>query len=445
MGLAGDKTRTAIALTARYVATVKAEEQAYRVPDARCKGLALRVAPNGGRTWATHYRVKGGADKRVSLGKIEDLSLEVARERTNQLTSAARRGIDLIVEEASNVAQTAQRKAAEAQELTIEDLIAAYVRKRVSGRLRSAARVESRLRRALAPIAATKATDVKRRDLRPLLEAVSDSGRSSEAEKRRQTIGAMFAWALSQDLVEANPAAGLTSFGRRSARTRTLSADEIARLWRWIEAGGMPASAGGVIQLQLLLGARASEVGGMTRSEIERRGARLIWTLPAARSKNGRARVTPLVGAARASVERRLEAGEGELLFPSERGVRLTSELIGGLLSIRRGSLPVEKFTTHDLRRTTATMMLRDLCLPLELIAAVVGHVGAGDSNVRTSVAHYIHDPLLDRKEQALLLWDRRVTEITTALPTATPIDRRSLSVERLQATDEKASTARRP
>jgi hypothetical protein len=78
----------------------------------------------------------------LSLGRVADVGLEKARERANELTSAARAGRDLIMEEKES------RVAAESR-LTIEKLIALYIRRRVAGRLRTAAEIERRLNRAL--------------------------------------------------------------------------------------------------------------------------------------------------------------------------------------------------------------------------------------------------------------------------------------------------------
>jgi hypothetical protein len=163
-----------------------------------------------------NFRIKGGATKRASLGKTGDLSLEAAREHANQLTAAARRGVDLLAEEAARDAPEAERRWQEAQRLTIGQLIAEYVRKRAYGRLKSAAAFERKLQRALAPIAAMKAADVKRRDLRQLLDATSDSGRCREAEKRRQAIGAMFHWtamARLRNILKTRDLAGLIARG----------------------------------------------------------------------------------------------------------------------------------------------------------------------------------------------------------------------------------------
>jgi Arm DNA-binding domain len=188
----------------------------YRVSDQRCVGLAVRVAPSGVKTWDLAYRIRGsGKVRRVSLGRVADVSLEKARERANELTSASRAGRDLIAEESDS-------RAAAASRLTIEKLIALYVRRRVAGRLRTAADIERRLNRALAPILDRHADDIRRRDIRELLDAVADRGTEREAEKRRQTVGAMFRWALSQDIVETDPSAGEGLRSRHAARPRAF-------------------------------------------------------------------------------------------------------------------------------------------------------------------------------------------------------------------------------
>src|SRR5262245_64346592 len=92
-----------------------------------------------------------------------------------------------------------ERQAAAASRLTIEKLIELYVRRRVAGWLRTAKEIESRLKRALFPILHRYTGEIRRRDIRELLDAVADRGFEREAEKRRQTVGAMFRWALSQE------------------------------------------------------------------------------------------------------------------------------------------------------------------------------------------------------------------------------------------------------
>ena len=155
-------------LTHRSIEAMRPTEAAYRVPDQRCKGLAVRVAPSGVKTWDLAYRIRGtGKMRRLSLGRTSDIGLEQARERANELTSAARGGRDLIAEED-------EARAAAASRTSVEALIDLYIRRRVIGRLRTAKGIESRLRRTLEPILQRHAADISRRDIRELLDAVVD-------------------------------------------------------------------------------------------------------------------------------------------------------------------------------------------------------------------------------------------------------------------------------
>jgi hypothetical protein len=180
MAFGAGLTRGAQLLTHRTIETLRPAEAPYRVPDQRCKGLAVRVAPSGVKTLDLAYRIRGtGKMRRPSLGRTTDIGLERARERANELTSAARSGRDLIAEEED-------ARGAAASRVTIEKLIDLYLRRRVVGRLRTAKSIESRLRRTLAPILQRYATDICRRDIREILDNIVDQGKGREAEKRRQ-------------------------------------------------------------------------------------------------------------------------------------------------------------------------------------------------------------------------------------------------------------------
>jgi hypothetical protein len=147
-------TRGAQLLTHRSIEALRAAEAPYRVTDQRCKGLAVRVAPSGVKTWDLAYRIRGTAKtRRLSLGRTTDVSLERARERANELTGAARQGRDLIGEEG-------EARDAAASRITVGSLIDLYLRRRVIGRLRTAKGIESRLKRTLAPIFKHYAADI---------------------------------------------------------------------------------------------------------------------------------------------------------------------------------------------------------------------------------------------------------------------------------------------
>jgi integrase len=348
-------------------------------------------------------RIKGKGVRRLSLGRYEDVGLEEARRRANELTSAARQARDLIAEE------KAARDERD-QSFTVERLITEYIRRRVMGRLRSAKQIESTLKRALAPLMTRKAPEIKRRDLRQLLDALADQGLEREAGKRRQAIGAMFKWAVAQDIVESNPADGLGSYSLGQPRDRVLSEHEIRILWRWLDdTGNISTTVSDILKLQLCLGARVGEIAGMQAGEFARdEKGRFLWTLPAERSKNKRSRVTPIIGLALDIISAR--ASE-YVLFPSESSKPHYSGSVAQQLRARWARLPIDRFATHDLRRSVATIMVAQLKLPLELVAAVVGHT-IGSGAVHTLVRHYVHDDFVNRKADALTQWDRRLRSI---------------------------------
>jgi integrase len=382
---------------------MKPEGLPYRVPDSRCPGLAVRVAISGTKTFDLVFRISGGSVRRLSLGAFPEISLETARDRANELTRAARSGRDLIAEKKASLAKMASR-------LSVARLIEDYSVRELRGRKKTAKEMESRLRRGLATKLDSPAEDLRRRDLRELLDAVADAGLEREAEKRRQTIGAMYRWAISRDLLEIDPTAGLKAYGRGRLRDRVLSEEEISRLWTWLGQENCPAAHADVLRLQLLTGARCSEAGGITAEEIDPK--EWLWTLPATRSKNARPRVTPLVGLAKEIVQRRLP--EKGPVFAGEEGGPLSSSHVGQILSHRYDRLPIAHFTTHDLRRTFATSLDR-MGIALEVIAAIVGHESASSRDTQTLVRHYLRTDKLERKRAALEAWDQRLREIVSS------------------------------
>jgi integrase len=120
---------------------------------------------------------------------------------------------------------------------------------------------------------------------------------------------------------------------------------------------------------------------------------------------------------ARHLLERRLSDVEKGPLFVIEKGSIITSAHIGHYLITREARLPIAKFTSHDLRRTFATM-LAEMGVALDLVAAIVGHESGG-KDTRTLVRHYVRTDLLERKAHALRAWDERLRTIITGAETA--------------------------
>ena len=272
MGNGSGKTRAKIVLTHRSIGALKSAAEAYRVPDLRCAGLAIRVAPSGLKTWDCAFRIRGTATiKRKGLGTFPSISLDDARERATALTKAAQAGRDALQEEAQ------ARKAAAAR-MTVGELIDEYV-KLACGKLRTKHEIEIRLKRALQTVVDDPAETIHRRDLRVILNEVSDRGVLREAEKQRQSIHAMFKWAVGQDIVPINPAAGLAPYSAGSLRERVLSPVEIRTLWQWIAASDLTPDMQDSLRLQLCLGTRIPSNWKPSRSLASGSLAIVSWYL----------------------------------------------------------------------------------------------------------------------------------------------------------------------
>ena len=164
------KTLDPVPLTHRAIDSLQGRAGAYRVPDARCAGLPIRIAPSGLKTWDVAFRVRAaGLVRRLSLGAFPAVGLNAARQRATELVSAGKAARDLVKEEQV-------RKEAAAARISVGDLIAHYMRHRVRGKLRTADEIEIRLRRALAGHLASAADDLRRRNIRELLDVVAERG-----------------------------------------------------------------------------------------------------------------------------------------------------------------------------------------------------------------------------------------------------------------------------
>ena len=409
-------------LTATNLAALRPKTTPYYVSDEQQVGLRVRIATSGSLTWNVAYRIKGGSTKSVSLGPCDPngrrgLGLADARERASDIVKAARQGRDLLEEEQ-------EARHARQDRLSVDALIERYAKgikspNRSGGALRTADDIERRLVRALSAKLKRPADSLTRADISHLLDQVSEKY-PREAEKRRQSIGAMYRWGVAKGYVSTDPTAGSEGYGRGGPRDRVLSPDEIRAFWNWLDSGAkeMPPDCIAALRLQLCTGARIGEVAGMQASELHQEGAMLVWTLPAARSKNKNERVTPLVGKARAIVEEAVAQRKRGSLFKTAQSDRtLSSTDVGQALKKRK--LPCPHFSSHDLRRTVVSMM-DELGIALDTIAAVVGHQ-RGSRDTRTLVRHYARARLDERVEAALTVWDKRLEEIISG--SVEPVD----------------------
>jgi len=209
--------------------------------------------------------------------------------------------------------------------------------------------------------------------------------------RARGTLSAFFSWAMRMGLCEANPVIGAATAATKP-RERVLTDPELAAIWNACGEDEF----GRIVRLLVLTGARRSEIGDMAWSEVNfERGT---FTIPAARSKNGRPHTLPLMPMMREAVEGVPHRVSRDQLF-GDRSHGFTVWDRGKIALDAR--CDVSNWTLHDIRRTVATRM-GDIGVQPHIIEAVLNH----QSGHRRGVAGvYNRSPYEREVKAALATW----------------------------------------
>jgi integrase len=261
------------------------------------------------------------------------------------------------------------------------------------------------IRRELLPVfGSLKAAEIKRRDIIALLDAVATRPAPVLANRVKALIHKIFVFALERDILQANPASGIRRPTSEKPRERTLTDAELRAFWNALEHE--PFKTALLFKLLLLTSQRRGEVAGMPWSELDL--DRGLWTLPAARTKNGHANVVPLAGEALRLLRewRALQPEVATHVFPGKRQGQPLLNIAPVLDRLRRVS--GVDFRTHDLRRTMATKP-SGLGVPRPVIAKLLNHVEPG-----VTAQVYDRHSYDAEKRAALLKWDRHLHAVIT-------------------------------
>ena len=227
-----------------------------------------------------------------------------------------------------------------------------------------------------------------------------------------QFLSSFYSWVLPMyDTIPANPCQGAGRPKLAKPRDRFLSEAEIKIFWQACEKLKWPFGPG--FQLLLLTGQRRGELFGADRSEFKAD----LWTIPAARAKNGFAHLVPLSAPAKAIIGQ-LPVMEGHSkLFPVagnpdssvngfSNGAPRLLRIMGQISKVE----PFPHFTIHDIRRTVATGMQR-LGVQLPVTEAVLNHISGSRSGI---AAVYQRHDYFEEKRAALSMWAAEVSRIAS-------------------------------
>lgn len=361
------KRRESVKANVLAINALKAEAAKYEVAVKEHPGLVVTVYPTGARSFGYRYR-QDGVLKRVPLPVS---SFAEARTEWQKLSGGVRRGDDP-AEQAKQAKADKQLKRQEQRSApTIAELVDEYVALYAKRNKKSWRADELMLKSTVIPEwGGIKAKEIKRRDVLSLVERIAGDT-PVRANRVLAVVRKMFNWAVDRDLLESSPCFGVKAPAKEASRDRYLSDAELRAFWNGLESSGLSADSQRAFRLQLLTGCRIGEIAGAEWSEIDLDKGE--WMVPATRSKNGRANLVPLSSAALeivATLDR-----STPYLFPraGKKAGHLRTDVATHEMGHAKFPGIKARFTSHDLRRTAATMMAA-LGIPRVVVDAIQNH-----------------------------------------------------------------------
>lgn len=395
--------------TDRYIESLKPQSARYTIREDNAHGngtLALRVSPNGAKSWSYIYR-QDGRGRRMTLGRYPAMSVAQAHEAAGEAMAARERGLDPA---GSAVASRAAARAAP----TFKELAADYLERhaRPNKRAGSVYQDEGMLKKDLLPaFGPHKAEAIQRADVRRLLAGIVDRGAPIQANRTLALLRKLYNWAMAEDLVSHNPCDRLPAPGRERRRDRVLSETELQALLTSLASAKMTEPVKLILRLQLLTAQRCGEVLRAQWSHIDL--ATGWWTIPAEKAKNHLTHRVPLSRQALAVLsEARALNPDRRSVFPSPRGDKpMVITAVG--LAVRRNldhfaAAGVGQFVPHDLRRTAASCMT-GMSVSRLTVGKILNHAEPGVTAV------YDRHSYDAEKRAALDGWGRKVAALEAA------------------------------
>lgn len=217
--------------------------------DDQLPGFGLRVLASGRRSYVVRFRTATGTDRLLTLGTVEELHPEAARELARQVKADVRHGKDPAAE------RRAKRSAPR-----LEDLRDRFLEDHASQKKPGTARnYEILWRLHILPTLGNPAVaDVTESDIIRLRKRMAD--KPTNANRALEVLSKAF------DLAErwrwretgSNPCRFVESFPEVK-RERILTPEEIAAIWEQIDAPDILPSARALFRLLMLTGCRSGE------------------------------------------------------------------------------------------------------------------------------------------------------------------------------------------
>ncbi|EIT70011.1 site-specific recombinase, phage integrase family [Hydrocarboniphaga effusa AP103] len=344
-----------------------------------------------GKRWRLKYRF-GGTEKLLALGSYPQVSLKEARARRDEARALLSNGVD-----PGEHRKTEKRESALRRENTFRAVSQAwYALKSAEWSVSTASKVRTYLDLDLIPqLGDRPIPDIKRPELVTALRKIEKRDALDVAKKARGWLGAIFAYAHAEGVIEDNPALALSAVAlKKRARSQHahLQLDELPAFLKAMD-GYAAASPDAVdaISMLLLTAVRPGELRGASWDEIDLDAG--VWSIPAERMKMRRPHIVPLPTQAITLLRERFDAnGDRPLVFASPyKPKQVISE---NTINVAIGRMGYKgKQTGHGFRH---------------IVSTALNERGYNSDWIEKQLAHGSDDEIRDTYNKAAYLEQRR-------------------------------------
>lgn len=368
--------------------------------DSGCRGLKLRVANNGYRSFYHQWQLRGAGElgrrgkatrgpiRKAGIGQYPTVTLAEARLRvTQQRVDFVDRGESPVVIEPVGEAVPGGKTFAEVAGMALGDTENTTTR--------------HDLRDHLLPLLGRRPIrEITRREVATVLDQVSEGVAVSRGERVLGHLKKIFELAFERGYSDDNPTAGMKRRYKSERRDRTLNLDELRELWGACDNHGC----GAAVRLLMLTGQRRREVGRMKWDDLDLDA--MVWTSRWQNLKGGTAeRGDHTVFLSRQAVDllRSIPRGDGPFIFSVKNGSSPVTGWKPYKEKLDRALPDLPPWVVHSLRHTVVSGLADKLGVAPHVVSRVVGHtLGKSVSGV---TAGYMHVDLEAERRAAMQRW----------------------------------------
>ena len=375
-------------------------------------GLGVRVTPKGKIVFQLRYRYDG-KHARVDLGSYPALNLKTARTEAQRLKGQLEQGHN------PKIVRDLEKQAiieADSVEALFRQWYESYCKKNKKGHHDVLRSFELHVFPRIGHLPAGRVSLHEWLDLLEKHAAV----RPGIADRILTNAKQMLKWGVKRRLIPANPLVEINARDdlqiRKVAGSRSLSNEEIVRVWHAIEQSRMATKNKLFLKLCLIYGCRNGELRASEKAHFDL--TKRVWTVPPENHKLGKTTGKPLLRPITPEIEILLEqamalSGKSKYVFTNSGSIDAMGT--GAPLALpynvmqwlrRHEQYEMQHWSIHDLRKTARTNF-STLTEP-HVAEIMLGHRLPGTWQV------YDHYDYLPEQEKAYSAWTTRLTSLVS-------------------------------